>query len=381
MNISISLTLRKKPDKAGECPVFVAIRGSGAERYHSTGIKVHPEYWTGKEIKKGWPNADILNNRLQSMLQQLERNLLIKQSANVPLSPDVAKELLQSDTPKKAASDDFHAFFGEYITYQKSKMSPGYVRHLTSSARMLKKYHPTLRFRDITAAFLEGYEMSLTCLPTTKHTKMKRIKEVVARAVARGHIPPERVAGYKLPPYRSPDVEYLTLGETERIMDALNKGELDFNPAMRAVAAYFLIECYSGIRFSDWGRFTVETMSQARYLKVRAKKNGEPVYLPLQVFGRLAGIVGYIEENNLVFNVPARETNLLLKAMAATLKLSISDLTTHVGRHTCGTLLAEMGYNTRQIGEVLGISEKTAAVYIKNTRQGLTNAFARFGGL
>lgn len=52
-----------------------------------------------------------------------------------------------------------------------------------------------------------------------------------------------------------------------------------------------------------------------------------------------------------------------------------------MGRHTCGTLLGEMGYNTSEIAQVLGISVQTAQVYVKHTRQGLENAFNKYGGL
>ena len=56
-------------------------------------------------------------------------------------------------------------------------------------------------------------------------------------------------------------------------------------------------------------------------------------------------------------------------------------LTTHIGRHTCATLLMEMGYSTADVAQVLGISEQTAKTYAKATRQGLENAFRKYGGL
>lgn len=383
MVIHISLNLRKdKIDKKGACPIFVSIRGGGRELYHNTGIKVSPEYWTGDSVRKGWPNYDVLNSHLQLMLKSVEREVLLKQAEGREVTLEDVKILLRPEGQRTSEKGNFHAFYDEYIRYQTGRASPGYLRHLKSGARLLKKYRPRLTFKEITAEFLEGYEMSMkTAAATTKHTKMKRVKEVVDRAVSRGLIEARAVAGYKLPTYRAPDATYLTLADTEKILTALEKGELMFDDKVHKCAAYFLVECYSGIRFSDWTRFSVETMRNVRYLKVRAKKNGEPVYLPLNTFTRLARVIDYIEKNSLKFDIDKRYTNVHLKTMAVHLKLSVVDITTHVGRHTCGTLLAEMGYNTRQIGEVLGISEKTAHTYIKNTRQALANAFERFGGL
>ena len=56
-------------------------------------------------------------------------------------------------------------------------------------------------------------------------------------------------------------------------------------------------------------------------------------------------------------------------------------LTTHVGRHTCATLLGEAGWNDNQIAEVLGVTPQTVAIYRKNTRQGIKNIQEKLGGL
>jgi integrase len=148
---------------------------------------------------------------------------------------------------------------------------------------------------------------------------------------------------------------------------------------MHKIACFFLVECLSGIRFSDWGKFKIETLVKNRNFRVRAQKNKEPIYLPLDKFKRLGRIVDYIAEKELKFDITEQATNRLLKYLGS--KIGKPDLTTHVGRHTCGTLLGEMGYSTRAISEVLGISEKTAKRYVKATRQGLKTEFDRFGGL
>lgn len=380
MDITLKANLRKrKADKNGLCPIGISIRGGGDEKYHYTQIKVLPGQWVDGKITTDAPNSDILNNRIKSLIAGVDRKILLMHAAGEEVTLEVVKGLFQPEGKDK--SGDFHAFHSSYIKYLKSNFSPGYIKHLEVEQRQLKKYRPTLRFSDINDDFLEQYEMQLTCAATTKHTKMKRLKEVVDRAVAKGKIDGKKVATYKLPPYVEPEGQYLTLPQTEIIANAIYEGDLDFNANIKKVACYFLVECYSGIRFSDWHRFKIETLLRDRNFKVRAKKNKEPVYIPLNVFKRLGTIIDYIVANDIVFDLKERETNIMLKALPVVLKLPIQDLTTHVGRHTCGTLLGEMGYNDREIAEILGISEKTAKTYRKNTRQGLNNAFEKHGGL
>ena len=381
MVITLKANLRKsKADKDGCCPVAISIRGAGEEKYHHTKIKVRPDQWDGEKIGKAVPNYDILNNTITTLIAETERKILLLQAAREPVTPAIVKALMEP-SDHRSKGNDFHAFHKDYIKYLSTRFSAGYIRHLEVEQRQLAKYAPVLRFSDITDDWLERYEMQLDCAPTTKHTKMKRVKEVIDRAVAKGKIAAQHVASYKLPVYETPDGAYLTLAQTEVISDAIYKGELDFNAALKKVACYFLIECYSGIRFSDWHRFKVETLIHGRNLKVRAKKNGEPVYIPLDKFTRLDAILHYVTSNKIVFDLAEQKTNLLLKVLSATLKLPIPDLTTHVGRHTCGTLLGEMRWTTAEIAECLGISEKTAKTYVKHLRDKVRNAAERSGGL
>ena len=60
--------------------------------------------------------------------------------------------------------------------------------------------------------------------------------------------------------------------------------------------------------------------------------------------------------------------------------LSMTDICNHVGRHSFGTLLGEIGYTTRFIGQAMGISERTAQRYVAITRQSMDNEMQTKGG-
>ena len=100
----------------------------------------------------------------------------------------------------------------------------------------------------------------------------------------------------------------------------------------------------------------------------------------MKVFTRLGKVIDYITKHNIRMKVELQVANRELKLLGRELKLKFG-LTTHIGRHTCGTLLGEMGYSTRSIADVLGISEMTAKRYVKQTRQSLNYEFESKGGL
>ena len=208
----------------------------------------------------------------------------------------------------------------------------------------------------------------------------KKLKQLITRAVKRGHMLPQSTAAYTWPGYTSPERLYLTLEETERIAKLVYNGTFDTDINMLKISCFFLVECYSGIRFCDWSTARVETLIAERSLKVRAKKNGEPVYLPLNTIKRLGAVLDFIESRKLVFDIPEQITNRLLKYLATEAKIP-KHLTTHVGRHTCATLLVGLGYSEYDIAEVLGISVGTVKTYSKMTRKRLETAFRTIGGL
>lgn len=380
---TVSLVLRKKyaDDTMAAIRLCVYDPSTFKQIFKPTGYKVNAAHWDSEEqrVKKACPDADLINYKIQQVKAELQEAFKEDLRTGVTFT----KEHILSRLQPPSDTGDFLTFYREHIAYLRSKkLTAAYCNHFEIEYNRIKAYGgETLSFRDINSRFLEGYEMSVSKYANnTINTIFKRLKEIIDKGIVQEKIRPSVLAGYKWPNYQGNERLYLTLGQTEQIGDAIYKGDFLHDPQLNKVACFFLVECYAGIRFSDWGRFSVETLVKDRNLKVRAKKNGEPVYLPLKVFKRLGKIVGYIEKNNLTFDVPDYDTNRKLKIVAAHCGIKLH-LTTHIGRHTCGTLLGEMGYSTRAIADVLGISEQTAKVYVKATKQGLNFEFSKYGGL
>lgn len=378
MRITLRAVLWKhKPDKAGKCPIAISIAGGGKQTYYNTKLKCSPDNWKDGKIRKPEINHDVKKATIEALIRGAEREILNRELQGEAVTLEDAKLMFN---PKAKTGDSFIKFFRQYLDLLQTKFTKGYVIHFEIEYNFLVKAFPALRFKEVTAEFLEQYEMKMTCKPTTKHTKMKRLKEVVKKAIERGLIEPKQVAGYKLPAYKAVPKNYLTLAETEKIGNAIYSGEFDSDTYMKQVACYFLIGCYSGIRVSDWSRFTTETLISGEHLKVIAQKNKEPIYIPLSTFARLNKIVQFVKDNCIEFTITGQAVNRILKEMQKVVKIT-TPLHAHLSRHTAATLLAEMRYSTYEISQVLGISEKVAALYRKTTRKGMEETFSNLGGL
>jgi len=374
----LALVKKYASDIDGYIKVKVYVPDTYKPLYKTTKYKVPEKFWDEENeiVLKGFQDYRLINDQIAKSKNEVEDTFKDDLRRGVLFT----KAYIENVLKPKTSDGEFLEFYHNHIRYRSVSCSPDYIEHFMIEKRKFGEYAGlNVLFSDITTTLLEGYEMSLKCATTTKNSKMKRLKEVIDKAVAMGKIKTENIAGYTFPSYEAPERPYLTLDETELIANSIYNGEFDYNARLKTVACYFLIECYSGIRFSDWGRFSVEKLVKDRSLKVRAKKNGEPVYLPLNVFTRLGKIVDYVRDSKIVYKLDS-ETNNLLKIMAIQLKIK-KHITTHIGRHTCGTLLGEMGYNDNEIADVLGISPATASTYTKRTRKGLQSAFNRYGGL
>lgn len=388
---------KRKADKQGLCPVAISIRGAGSETYYQTDIRVTVGQWVDGRITPDVKNADILNRRVQSIVSQSERDTLIAASSGQLLTIHDIKEIVKrvADPNQAAAktSASFTSFYEAQVEHLKAtgKKASGTLAIWDTELAQFKKITGTdhYPFGKITTDFLDWYHRKLVTFkhengktgyaPTTIHKKLKKLTQIVRLAQRKKLITTNPLDAFEMVRYEEPETHYLTLEQTQKLADMVYKGELDGEPALRNTACFFLVECYAGIRVSDWHKFEVEKLIDRRKFKVRTTKTKTPVYLDLTVFKSLDKILTYIQDNGLTFTETEQSANLHLKTLGVLLKLKFP-LRTHYGRHTFGTLLGEMGYSTRFISEAMGISESVARRYIRVTRQTMNSEQERIGG-
>lgn len=394
---AVSVILKKA--KATDAHGYVKLRVKHKIRKEpylvALGHRVEEKHWDTKRdrVKQAHQSAHTINNSIDTEEARVKHAFAEYVDGGGKITEAVIEAVL---TGAEVREGDFLQFMKGRIEFKAAPdkqgdtpLSADYIEHIWVEYRQLLKYTKGyLSFSSITLSWLEQYELyhRPKVVATTLHTRMKRVMEYVNLAVDRGLIPKEQVAGYKLPIYVDPERQYLNGEQVEAIENLVYDGHLDFDQTIRSVAAFFVIECYSGLRFSDWPRFRVEKVIKEPALRVRTKKNDEPVYLYLNNWPRLQRMCNYILQNKLVFGLKERETNNSLKTIRALVhahaKVQIPfEFTTHNGRHTAATFLAMLGYSDFEGSEILGISPDTFAIYRKATRQGSRQAQKRYGGM
>lgn len=374
----------------GMLKLRIGIPGQRKYKFKTLGYKIPEVLWNAEaeQVKKGFPNYQYINADISRKKGEVEQGLLGEAIKGKKITENTIKR--QLITP----NGDFIQFFADYIEKLRSprvvngeqvkKYAETYIAKWSGHLNAVKEYAGNfLPFEDINVAWLEGYENNKGKTQernTTLHLTMKRVMEVVRKAIKAGLIDPAAVSDYKIPPYVGPEREYLTLDELDKLGKEIYSGKLDSRPDFKALCCYFLLECCCGLRFSDWRRFKIEKLIDGEAIKVRAKKNGQPVYVPISNSPRLLKISRYITKHKIKYDETLQHANRLLKLIPSIVPIKVH-FSTHIGRHTCATMLLELGYSKEAIAEQLGVSIRTVDIYAKTTRRKLRNEYDRFGGI
>jgi site-specific recombinase XerD len=276
-----------------------------------------------------------------------------------------AGEEISIEKLNKPVRQTFKEFCDSQIKNLKTNKEPGTVRNYE---KQLKKWFAFYSGWDITPKKLNDFKIHLSknLSENSVWDSFKVLKKFYRLALNEGLVKENPFLKMEsAPKYESIAPEYLTLKELDVLED------LELTEDLSIIRDYFLLECYSGLRFSDWTRFTIEQIGKDRNLKVRAKKNGEPVYLPIDKSPRLASVIARLKP----YSYSLEHTNRMLKLIGLAAKFN-KKLRTHIGRHTFGVMCADLGMSIETTAELMGITMKVASVYYKITRTRVKDEFA-----
>jgi site-specific recombinase XerD len=399
MDILIEPVIREeKVNKKGLAPVYLRFTRKGKRLYHSLGMRIPPAKWLpghyievgGKsewvhgQVAPSFPNSDLLNAKIANEKGKLERELLNLDIQGGKVSLLTVDSLLQIDSGSKG---DFYKYAKDVVMVELAKLvekkeySPNTYRLKEIQYKKLKEYAPTLIFADITPVFLTKYFKHLTIQQKAAITSnssleaFKFIRQVFVQATESGITNYYPFKDWTFPQYKRPDKIYLTLDECARIEKLLFD---DIPEEVKKVAAFFLLECFSGIRVSDWNNYDLEKLVKDNTMKLKTTKTGARVTLPLDRMPSLKRIVGFIKDNDLRYHESGQHANRILKIIATSAKIS-KHLTTHVGRHTFATQNLSIGVSKEAIASALGVSLKVVNTYAQIVPDKLNNELKRIG--
>lgn len=300
-----------------------------------------------------WPHTGVIaGQKIKNKVNELQAAIMRAELLGVPMTKERIKDLAEGGE----ITTDFYKHCKKWIEDKYS--NKGTRDAALSDLELLHVYAPALQFGDIDKRWLAKYETYLRDKmkyeSTTVWKKFKFLRTMIydAQSVLGKQIHnPFQAREYKMPPYKNPNKDGLTVAELDVLEDLLKK---DIPVLHKIVTAKFLFMCYTGLRISDAKRFANEHIVNGRIVITSKKTN---ITTRLKIHKRLENVLRTLNE------LPQKtfadqNLNEWLKIIADMADINRIVLTSHVGRHTFGCLLAEMQISEEEAMELMGVKDK-----------------------
>lgn len=348
---TINFELRNRPDKKGYCLLRICIQDRGKRVYIATPLKLLPSHWDEEKQKVKSLNSQhrTINNVLELKMAELQGKM-----ANESLHTELALEKIAG---RKVSKTSFRLFAGECLMKWDKTKSEATIKAYTSMLNQLGKYDKNVSVEEISPAWLAQYEhhCRLECQDAGTLKRVAFVSVVLKEAIRSGIIDRDPFLIYQKPKKRTPPRVWLTLEELERIEDLAERTKSE---VIRNTCYWFLLACYTGLRYSDIANFTPDMIQQGRLI-LYTQKTGEIVSIKLthKIKTLIALFPAGVYSN--------QKMNQYLKAVAHHAKIN-KLVTFHTARHSFAVNCANLGISQEVASKLLGHSDlKTTAIYYK----------------
>lgn len=387
----------KDPKAKGKTPLRLQVAyGTKETSVHwikiYIGESVKPAHWNQKAQKvRGVKTAPEINGKLDRITVKAD-NVLRKyknEHDDQDPPPGLLKELIEVAINRRSATRnlDFYGYFEEYIELQRARretegkpVGRSIVNDYERTLALLREFSGRLSFESISEswyhAFVAHLKESKEFRTNTIGKHLKNLKAFLNWATEEGYNDNRNFQKRYYKILTEESVNYY-LDENElKIMRGL---EFEGNKAhLKGYRDAFLIACWTGLRYSDFSRLTLENIDyKEKVIRIQTKKTNEPVVIPF--LPELAEILEEYRQKPLPVykNQPMnRYLKEIGQAMSEKVKeLNIngelkekdySRLTTHTGRRS---FCSNMYYRGVDIEMIMAISghrtEKQFREYIK----------------
>jgi site-specific recombinase XerD len=344
LNLAVKLNLQR--ETKGLYPLRIRTTIGRKVTYHRTGIMLKEDQLVDGVVVNH-PKKALYNADLRRIISDLETKF-IEQSI-----------LGEKPTTVKKIKNPLFKDYGErLINEQTGSLSVGRIEQRQHYLKKFVKFNPTIRIKDVTKETLIGFEAycrSVGNNENTVHSNTSYIKSVLNAAVAEGLIDKSPAVGFKGAKYVDPMRESLSMDEIKRMEDFADNPK--HNKTLRAVASWFLVGCFTGLRFSDMQNF--DGIKDGRIVLQTVKTKAiVSIYATEQIKRACARVLDKSVFSNQKCNAYLKDIGILLNFD--------TKLTMHKSRHTYARIFISRGGNVYHLSKLLGhTSLKTTAIYAK----------------
>ena len=359
-----------------------------------TGFRM-PEKMFDKErqcVTGKYPNAVLVNETLRNMIGRIEQADMQAEKDGIVFDAEAVRAAARGD--KHGDNTEVLKVFNDYIDDD--------YKHDTIKRESWEKYR--VNFNKFKQFIDEEYKGKLpisaidlkviykldTWLqkhyqPSTIGKYHQTLKGFFTRAAKQKLISENPYSDYKIKTVHTTKRDALTRQEIAAIeaLDADAMRSIDIR--LEQVRDQFLLSLYCGLRISDnttiRRRDIIDTDDGKVLDIVTTKGQGHRLALPLRLLfgGKPESIVNKwlarnTELDTLFPYIPDSKVNERLKTIALMAGVKMN-LTFHIARHTCATMLAEKTGNPFTIMQILGHTDiKTSMIYIHNSYVAMKNS-------
>ncbi|MCF8369437.1 MAG: site-specific integrase [Bacteroidales bacterium] len=283
-NLRIKLNLDKidqeKPNK--EVYIFYSVFYNGKRFRIYSGFNVKVNNWNKKkqEYRTNEPDYENKNSLLSKGKNEIETAINKARLGDIEITKQLVISKL-SFSKHYEGDKSFTDYFEEFIRVRSNSKAKSTVvvskttlKHLKSFSR---EYNYQLSFENMNLGFYEKFEKyifkDLKLLNNSFGKYIKTLKTFLYWATEKGY---NSFSDYK---------KFKTINEpTEPIPLTLSELKLieneSLNESLTKVRDIFLIECYSGLRFSDIQQLTPENI-KGDYIHLKTQKTDQTLKLPI----------------------------------------------------------------------------------------------------
>jgi integrase len=398
---SVKLYL-KEPKSNDKTLIYLSVNINGKRFKISTGEFVPPKYWNRKkeEITTGYKASMEINHLIQSMRSEVESVIRSKLTVKRTIDAREIRNEFNKSFQKKKAGNNFFDYYNEFIEDQKAHVKVGTLSSYKSTLNHLKyfndKYHYNITFEKINHnfynKFLQYLFEDIEVLNNSTGLYIKTLKTFMNYSTKRGINDNLIFKEFKV---FKEDVENIYLTEEE--LEKLLKLDLIDRPDLKTIRDQFLLQCYTGMRFSDLMNIKPENI-KSDYILIKTLKTREEV--KISITRPIAEMLKNIPEHQII-KTTNHNMNDCLKDLGK--KAGIDEptqvikyrgsqriektvpkyelITTHTARRTFISVADMKGVRREIIKRVTGIrDDKTLQKYIKVTDKDITEEMQKIWG-
>lgn len=364
---TINFQLRNRADSQGYSRLRVCIQNKGDRRFLPLEIKLMPKDWDSKaqKVKSTHPQANVINNVLRLKMADLQGSM-----AGESLKGKLSLDLVAG---RKVEKTLFKQFSGDCLDKWERTKSVNSIKAYSSMLRQVIRFDAQINVEDITPDWLARYEdhCRTQCGNGGTLKRIAFISVILKEAIRHNIIQRDPFLIYKKPAKKNPPKIWLTLPELTRIDKLARETKSD---VIMNTAYWFLLSCYTGLRYSDIEKFNPKKAIQEGRLVMYTQKTGEVVSIKLTK--KIKELVRIVSNTGPVYT--NQKANQYLKSIAHLTKID-KVLTFHTGRHTFAVQCANLGISQEVAAKLLGHTDlRTTAIYYKITNMRVDNEMKKW---